>query len=257
VFRCSVGISKPHPRLDLRFLTTKSDDTQKVEPQQKPQSGDKQNNNLRRGPITWKSAAFILATGAGLLYGLERYREQKRKEVMAKNTMTIGTPIVGGPYNLVDENGKPTTEKDFFGKYVMIYFGFTNCPDICPTELKKLERALKMIVLPKGVELQPVFISIDPVRDTPERLSKYKQGWKPSWKWLTGSLDEISKVAKSFRLYFSIPEADDDEYLVDHSIFFYLMDREGKVLEFYGKYFTDAELAEKAALKIKQDFRKG
>jgi len=208
------------------------------------------------GPITWKLLIAIILGSAGFLGWFEYNKQKKLKTFLESKTQSVGKPMVGGPFNLIDENKTPVTEKSFAGKYVILYFGFTNCPDICPTEIKKMERAMKILKLPSGIELVPVFISVDPQRDTPDRLQAFKKGWSPYWKWLTGTEEEITKIAKSFRLYYSVPETEDDDYLVDHSIFFYLLDREGKMLEYYGQKVSDVELATRVTVDIERDLKK-
>ena len=101
------------------------------------------------------------------------------RAVKAAESSSVGTPKLGGPFDLVDSKGKPVTDKDFLGRYVLLYFGFTHCPDICPSELKKMEAALALLdaaydVGRAGIAVQPVFISVDPKRDTPKRLEEYK-----------------------------------------------------------------------------------
>jgi len=207
------------------------------------------------GPITWKLLIAVILGSAGFLTWFEYDKQKKLKKFLESKTQSVGKPMVGGPFNLLDENKIPITEKSFAGKYAILYFGFTNCPDICPTEIKKMERAIKILKLPPGIELVPVFISVDPQRDTPERLQTFKKGWSPYWKWLTGTEEEVSKIAKSFRLYYSVPETEDDDYLVDHSIFFFLLDREGKMLEYYGQKVTDVELATRITVDIERNLK--
>jgi len=217
---------------------------------------EKQTRKESIGPIGWKILLAIVLSSAGFLAWFEYEKKKQLKKFLESKTQSVGKPMVGGPFNLVDENKIPITEKSFAGKYAILYFGFTNCPDICPTEIKKMERTMKILKLPTGVELVPVFISVDPQRDTPERLQAYKKNWSPYWKWLTGTEAEIGKIAKSFRLYYSVPETEDDDYLVDHSIFFYLLDREGNMLEYYGRQVEDVELATRITVDIEKDLKK-
>jgi protein SCO1/2 len=109
-----------------------------------------------------------------------------------------------------------------------------------------------------GAEVVPIFISIDPKRDTPERLQEYRKAHPiPGMRWLTGSADQIESAAKAFRVYFSAPDTAagaDDDYLVDHSIFFYLMDRQGEFLQYFGKDLTAGELAHKLMMNIADDY---
>lgn len=137
-----------------------------------------------------------------------------------------------------------------------MYFGFTHCPDICPLELVKMGKALDMVdnmADVSGEKVQPIFISVDPRRDTPDRLDAYAKDYHPRTVWLTGSNEQISAVAKAFRVYYSPPPEDEEDYQVDHSIFFYLMDKDFQFLEFFGKNMSAEEVAHKMAKVIKAD----
>ncbi len=143
----------------------------------------------------------------------------------------VGKPRIGGPFSLIDHDGKRVTSEDFMGKYLLIYFGFTRCPDICPEELDKMAIVIDD-VNKEEVVVKPVFITCDPARDTPSDLKKYVAEFHPSLTGLTGSYDEIKEVCKAFRVYFSTPKEvkPGEDYLVDHSIFFYLM---GSILSWW------------------------
>jgi protein SCO1/2 len=137
---------------------------------------------------------------------------------------------------------------------MLIYFGFTNCPDICPAELKKMGKALDILAA-RGVgsDIVPIFVSVDPRRDTLARLNEYKQGFHPRMVWMTGSDQQLAPVAKAFRVYYSIPDGAQENYLVDHSIFFYLMDRQGAFVDFFGKSLEAEEIAVKIEQQLKAD----
>ncbi|CAG8815552.1 38853_t:CDS:2, partial [Gigaspora margarita] len=153
---------------------------------------------------------------------------EKRKEELENKS--AGKPQVGGPFELIDHNGRLVTDKNFLGQFLLVYFGFTHCPDICPEELDKMSKVTENINSdPKlGKIMTPIFISCDP-----HHFHKDMVG-------LTGTYEQIAKVAKSYRVYFSRPPKvnPDDEYLVDHSIFFYLMDPNGQFVDAYGKSTT-------------------
>jgi protein SCO1/2 len=109
---------------------------------------------------------------------------------------------------------------------------------------------------PNAVEVVPVFISIDPKRDTTARLQEYKKQWNPKMLWLTGNFTQVEDVAKKFRVYYSAPdvkEGEDQDYLVDHSIFFYLMDKRGDFMEYFGKWMSAEEVANKMRQTISAD----
>lgn len=207
-------------------------------------------------PVTWRSVAFMVVSGAGLAGVYQYFKETKQTEV--KHLPSAGKPLLGGPFDLVDDDGNRKTDKDFLGEYVLLYFGFTYCPDICPTELAKMMAVVdtikKMDSLPS---IRPIFISIDPERDTKERLKEYKKNYTPEMVWLTGTEEKIDEAAKAYRCYYSIPTKEerqaDNDYLVDHSIFFYLVNRQGDFCEFFGKNLTAQEASRKMVNALKKD----
>jgi protein SCO1 len=128
---------------------------------------------------------------------------------------------MGGPFSLINQNGKRMSERDFAGKYRLIYFGYTFCPDVCPTDVQKLMqgyRALEQSDKAKADRLQPIFISVDPARDTPPALKQFVSSFHPKLIGLTGSEAEVDKVAKAYGVYFErgTPNAQ-GVYLVNHS----------------------------------------
>jgi protein SCO1/2 len=140
---------------------------------------------------------------------------------------------VGGPFELIDQAGRPRTERDFRGQLMLVYFGFTYCPDICPTDLQAI--GLAMDRLGKDAEsVQPLFISVDPARDTAEHLADHVKMFHPKLIGLTGSADAIRKAADAYKVYFSKVDLNKDGgYTIDHTSFIYLMDREGNYLGFF------------------------
>ncbi|WP_373505256.1 SCO family protein [Aestuariivirga sp.] len=145
-----------------------------------------------------------------------------------------GTPLNGGPFSLIDQNRKRVTEKDFLGQYMLVFFGYTYCPDICPTELQVMTAAIDQMG-PAGDRITPVFISIDPERDTPEVLRAYVENFGPRLVGLTGSAERIADVAKAYRVYYAkASNSGPWDYLMDHSSIIYLMGPDGR----YVKHFT-------------------
>ncbi|KAI8048249.1 SCO1/SenC-domain-containing protein [Thamnidium elegans] len=196
------------------------------------------------GPFTLKAAGVFLAVGAGLLYYFQSEKkkvEQLRiqKEVEKSKTQSFGKPKLGGDYKLTNaENKKDFGSEDLKGKFSLIYFGFTHCPDICPEELDKMAEVVDQIKKDVGENiLVPVFITCDPRRDTVDIVKEYVKDFHDDLIGLTGTQEEVKKVAKLFRVYVSSPPdiSEGSDYLVDHSIFFYLMDPEGKFLDCYSQ----------------------
>lgn len=148
-----------------------------------------------------------------------------RARVAAENK-GIGKPLVGGAFHMTDHNGKDFTQEDLKGKYSLVYFGFTHCPDICPEELDKMAGMIDAVKEKHGEGvMRNVFISCDPARDTPEVIRRYLAEFHEDILGMTGTWQEVKDVCKAYRVYFSTP-ADvqpGQDYLVDHSIYFYLM----------------------------------
>lgn len=170
--------------------------------------------------------------------------KQKKMEEQA----AIGRPRIGGPFELVSSTGHPFTEKDLLGSFSLIYFGFTNCPDICPEELDKMSAVVDEVAKTHGYVINPVFITCDPARDRVPMVAEYIADFHPRMVGLTGSYEAVKAACKAFRVYFSTPPGADPstDYLVDHSIFFYLMDPEGKFVDAFGKSSTEEEVRDKA-----------
>jgi protein SCO1/2 len=147
--------------------------------------------------------------------------------------VTTGTAAIGAPFSLTGHLGEPVSSADYAGKYLLIYFGYTFCPDVCPTELQDMGLAIDALG-DDGARVQPIFITVDPERDTVEVLAEYAPAFHPRMLGLTGSVDEIAAVAKSFHVYYAKakPAADDppDEYFMDHSSLIFLMGPDGTYL---------------------------
>jgi cytochrome oxidase Cu insertion factor (SCO1/SenC/PrrC family) len=141
---------------------------------------------------------------------------------------------VGGPFELVDHTGRIRTERDFRGHLMLVYFGFTYCPDVCPTDLQAIGLAMDRLGSDAD-DVQPLFITVDPERDTPQHLAEYVPLFHPRLIGLTGSLDAIRKAADAYKVYSAkVPlEKDRGDYTVDHTAFIYLMDRDGGYLGFF------------------------
>ncbi|KAF8505070.1 SCO1/SenC-domain-containing protein [Hysterangium stoloniferum] len=212
--------------------------------------------------FTPKAAALLVAVGVGLLFYFDREKKKLQEEKeKARASVTYGRPDVGGPFQLTDQHDKPFTDKDLLGSYSLVYFGFTNCPDICPDELDKMGQVVDAVekALPESVPLrfvQPVFVSVDPARDSVEQIRRYALDFHPRLVALTGAYDAVKSTCKAYRVYFSSPppkEGDTslgEDYLVDHSIYFYLMDPDGKFVQAYGKIDTAADVTQRVLDEI-------
>lgn len=159
---------------------------------------------------------------------------------------------IGGPFTLIDQDGKTVTEKDFAGTYKIVYFGFTFCPMICPTELQKIAEVLNMLGA-ESEQIKPLFITVDPARDTPDVMKSYVVQFHPRMIGLTGSAEQIEAVEKNYRVF--AKQAQDEslaEYTMDHSSFIYLMGPDDTLVAIYRTAdtanFIAADIKNKLAL---------
>ena len=156
--------------------------------------------------------------------------------------------LIGGPFVLTDQTGRQVTEQDFRGKLMLIYFGFVFCPDACPTALTNMTDAIEQLGS-AGEDVVPVFITVDPERDTQEVMQGYAEAFHPRLKALRGTPEQTAAVAKAYRIYFKkAAETAPGEYLVDHSSIVFLMGRDGRYLT----HFTHMTLPEPMAAEIKK-----
>jgi protein SCO1/2 len=150
---------------------------------------------------------------------------------------------IGGPFTLTDQHGKTRSDAEFRGKLMLIYFGYTYCPDVCPTELQTMAAALDRL----GAEaeaVQPIFITVDPERDTPEQLAGYVENFHPRLLGLTGTPEQIAAAARAYRVYFAkAKQGEGEPYLMDHSSIVYLMGSDGHYLGHFGPETSAEEMA--------------
>lgn len=151
-----------------------------------------------------------------------------RQAIVGKAVRT-GTPAIGGPFTLVSTKGESVTDQSFRGKWLLIFFGYTFCPDLCPTALANVSVALEKFGTDTS-RLQPLFITVDPQRDTRDVMADYLQSFDPRILGLTGTQAQIDSVTKEYRVYVALDktERSGNDYLVSHSAYLYLMDPQGK-----------------------------
>jgi protein SCO1/2 len=151
-----------------------------------------------------------------------------RQRLLPSPAEVSGKALVGGPFTLVDDTGKRVTDKDYRGRYMLVFFGFTSCPDICPAGLQLISAALDKLG-PKADRVTPIFISVDPERDTPQKLAAYVKNFNPHLVGLTGTPEEIAAVAKAYKVFYQkvANQSSPADYGMDHTSIIYLMDPNG------------------------------
>jgi len=177
-------------------------------------------------------AALVIAAG---VVGFTAYRY-----LTPATTASLGEALVGGPFTLTDQNGKQVKNSDFAGHYMLVYFGYTFCPDVCPAELQVMSAALDAMGS-AAKNVVPIFVTIDPERDTPVVLKQYMSNFNPRFVALTGTPKQIAAVAKEYRVYYAKAKGwqqAGDNYLMDHSSIIYLMGPNGKFVKHF-TYTTD------------------
>jgi len=166
---------------------------------------------------------------------------------------TSGTADIGGAYNLVNQDGQAVTDQTYAGRPQLIYFGFTYCPDICPTALMQMGMAQEKLA-EKGKDVQYIFISVDPERDTPDILAQYvtANGFPKGLIGLTGTVEQVEATKAAYKVYSTkvIDEASAGDYMVDHSSIIYFMDAKGELVEFFTHNSTPNDIATRVRVAI-------
>ena len=186
---------------------------------------------------------LILALAGGVLW-----HESRQVPGLGK-VVSTGIADVGGPFRLVDHSGKTVTDQDFRGRYMLIYFGYSFCPDVCPTTLGVVAEALQKLGS-QGQRVVPILITIDPERDTPKVLADYVKAFGPQFVGLTGSVEAIKDVEKKYRVYATKRPLEKGGYGMDHSSVLYLMGPNGKLVSFYDEAISPDDLAKELRQKI-------
>ena len=193
-----------------------------------------------------------LAASAGLAISLAGCGSEPTATV--GKTVVSGTADIGGAFDLINQDGVAVSEASTFGKPQLIYFGFSYCPDICPTALQKMG-AVQARIDPSGDKLNYIFISVDPERDTPESLKLYitANGFPKGLMGYTGTLDQIEAVKSAYKVYSQkVPTPDSAaDYTVDHSDIMYLMNKDGTFVEFFFGKSTVPEMTERVRTHLK------
>jgi protein SCO1/2 len=212
-------------------------------------AGDVSGNTGRRAPARQQPrlllAAALLAgfaiLGAGAFVALD-LRDSPRGAAG-----TLLSSAIGGPFKLIDQNGKTVTNTDLEGKWLLVYFGYTHCPDACPTALNNIALALRDLGAEKQ-QVRPVFITVDPERDTSSAMKEYVQAFDAPIVALTGSDAAIAQAAKEYRVYYAKHAEAGGEYSMDHSSIIYVMDPKGR----FTASFTGEDPPAQIAARLKK-----
>ncbi len=194
--------------------------------------------------LSWKTLAPLLAVLVVVVVAIGA-----RFMLIAPGADGQGKAAIGGPFTLVSETGETVTEKDFAGKFLLIYFGYTYCPDVCPTGLTAMAMAMDDLTAEQQANLVPLFISVDPERDTVEAMRDYTAAFHPDLIGLTGSPEQVAAAAKEYKVYYAKAEqgADAEDYLVDHTAITYLMGPDGAFLTHFSHGTAPEKMAETIA----------
>ncbi|MBZ9785603.1 SCO family protein [Pseudomonas sp. REP124] len=162
---------------------------------------------------------------------------------MTASTLAATRTDIGGPFQLTNQNGQRVNERSF-GQPALLYFGFMTCPAICPTDLAKMARISRQLQQQQGISVRPIFVTIDPERDTPKKLKEYVNYFASDFVGLTGSAQEITRITDAYHVYYKkVPTGDKPgDYMMDHSTILFLLDSQGRYLKHFGRGLDEKEI---------------
>ena len=193
-----------------------------------PPNPEQRQPDARKRAPAWLRMAIAAVAGLAVLLAAGLWYSSPQLSNRSAEVIS-GVPSIGGPFTLINAEGKPVTDGDFLRKYMLIYFGYTFCPDVCPATLAKMAAALDKLG-ERGNRVQPLFITIDPKRDTPALMGQYTAALSPRLIGLTGTTEQIATVEKEYRVYAAEHRTGNgpNDYTMDHSGIVYLMGPDGR-----------------------------
>ena len=195
-------------------------------------------------------AAVVLATMVGGTAVWTLLAERNGSAGCDANSVAGGSAAIGGPFELVNGAGETVTEADVIDGPTLVYFGYTFCPDICPFDVARNVLAVDLLA-EQGIDVTPLFITIDPERDTPEVMAAYAADMHPEMIALTGSEEQVKEAARAYRVFYSKGDGEGEFYLMNHSTFTYLMMPEFGLATYFGREVTPEEMAEATACHVR------
>lgn len=200
-------------------------------------------------------AALVAVLGLGFM-GWKAFLDRPDDAFAECRQSQVAGGDIGGPFTLVNTAGQTVTDAEVLAKPALVYFGYTFCPDVCPFDMARNVEAVD-ILAERGIEVTPVFISIDPERDTPEVLADYAENMHPDLVALTGSAEQVRAASQAYRTFYRKQESEDEFYLVDHSTFTYLMLPGTGFVDFFRREITSDAMADSVACFLEADAASG
>ncbi|MGY6537177.1 MAG: SCO family protein [Pararhodobacter sp.] len=202
--------------------------------------------------LYWSALGIVVAGMLGIIgWNLFQGRSADQFAECRGSAIAGGTAQIGGPFELVNQQGQTVTDADVVTLPSILYFGYTFCPDVCPLDVARNADAVE-ILEENGMIAQPVFISIDPRRDTPEVLAEFASIFHPRMIGLTGSEEQVRAASRAYRTFYQAQPTDDDFYLVDHSTHSYLVLPGHGFVEFFPRSLDALQIAERSACFIRR-----
>lgn len=192
------------------------------------------------------ASVAVVALVAGTAYMTLGKKSDDPFEQCRESAVAGGSAAIGGPFTLVNSDGQTVTDQDVITEPSLVYFGYTFCPDVCPMDSARNAEAVDVLA-ERGISATPIFISIDPLRDSPEVVGEFAEVNHDKMIGLTGSPEQVKAASKAYRTYYKAQPADDEYYLVDHSTFTYLVLPEVGFVDFFRRETTPEQMADRVA----------